>query len=417
MIFMLRPHYIIRRSKYRDGASMAGERDDVYSAARTDCGKEAAMLETNVGALALLLMLGGVRADAPAAPGESAPRLQITRMSGKADVELGDRGGEAASRDLPYLKSGATVRVRSGFAVFDSDYHATVRAAEGDEFQFLAIKPEGSRSGTLRIAATGKEPRTLEISVGGRKFRLRKGGAISVTSVWPGEMIVRSEGRGAQLAPGSLAGDGSILSAARRLAPGDAMTVIVPESAAFENEAIDLARLSVSLAGDRGFAVASSRPAASALLAREAEARRVLSDWPVISQTTAEAIIEKYGPPDLAIPDRLSWYDNSPWKITTVYRNPFEHIDVLEQTIGYTVPQDKAPALAKLDVALRLSRDRRELSATSESEETNFLALNLADEVVRERKSPEEARAFYLKTVLQWNAGKSSPYLKELRFR
>jgi len=70
-----------------------------------------------------------------------------------------------------------------------------------------------------------------------------------------------------------------------------------------------------------------------------------------------------------------------------------------------------------LDVALRLSRDRRELSATSEAEETNFLALNLADEVVRERKSPEEARAFYLKSVLQWNAGKASPYLKGLRFR
>lgn len=375
------------------------------------------MFETNVGALALLLMLGGVRADTQAAPGDSAPRLQITRMSGKADVELGDRGDGAASRDLPYLRSGSTVRMRSGFAVFDSDYHATVRAAEGDEFQFLAIKPEGSRSGTLRIAATGKEPRSLEISVGGRKFRLRKGGAISVTSVWPGEMIVRSEGRGALLAPGSLARDGSILPAARRMAPGDALTVIVPETAAFENEAIDLARLSVSIAGDRAFAVEASRPAAPALLAREAEARRVLADWPVISQATAEAIIEKYGPPDLAISDRLSWYDNAPWKITTVYRNPFEHIDVLEQTIGYTVPQDKVPALAKLDVALRLSRDRRELSATSESEETNFLALNLADEVVRERKSPEEARAFYLRTVLQWNAGKSSPYLRGLRFR
>ena len=160
------------------------------------------MFETNAGALALLVLLGGVRAEAPAVPGDSAPRLQITRMSGKADVDPGDRADGSASGDLPYLRSGSTVRIRSGFAVFDSDYHATVRAAEGDEFQFLAIKPEGSRSGTLRISAPGKEPRSLEISVGGHKFRLKKGGAISVTSVWPGEMIVRSEGRGARLAPG-----------------------------------------------------------------------------------------------------------------------------------------------------------------------------------------------------------------------
>ncbi|MDD5304960.1 MAG: hypothetical protein PHS14_17825, partial [Elusimicrobia bacterium] len=174
---------------------------------------------------------------------------------------------------------------------------------------------------------------------------------------------------------------------------------------------------SVSQAGGGTFVVESGRPARTALRAREAEARRVVSNWPVVSLRTAEALIEEYGPPDLAIADRLAWFDNGPWKTTMVYRNPHEHLDVLEQTIGYTVPQDKVAALAKLDVALRLSRDNRELSATSESEETNFLALNLADEVVREKRSSEEARAFYLKTVIQANAGKSSPYMKGLLFR
>lgn len=375
------------------------------------------MLKTNLGALALTALLGAARADVQTSASEAAPQLRLARMSGRLDVEVEGRADGSASRSLPAIRSGSIIRVKSGFAVFDSDCHATVRASEGDAFQFLAIRPEGSRSGTLRVAAVEREPRSLEVSVGDRKFRLRKGGAISVTSVWAGEMIVRSEGQGVSLAPGSLANDGSILESARRLAPGDAVTVTVPETTAFEFAAPDPSRLRVASAGDRAFSVEAAGPAEPLLRARDAEARRVIANWPVISQRTAEVIIEKYGPPDLAISDRLSWYDNAPWRITTVYRSPAEHIDVLEQTIGYTVPPDKVQPLAKLDVALRLSRDSRELSATSESEETNFLALNLADEVVREVRTPEDARAVYLRTVLLMNAGKSSPYLTGLRFR
>ena len=373
------------------------------------------MFDKNVGALALLLMLGGARADIQTTQGEAAPRLQFSRVSGSVEVEPGP-GGDAASRAFPFVRPGSIVRVRSGYAVLDSDYHVTVRAAEGDSFRFLAIKPEGSRAGTLRIAAVERTPRSLEVSVGERKFLLKRDGALSVTSVWAGEMIVRSEGSGAYFAPGSLGHDGAILASAQRMAPGDAITVNVPEKAEFELPALDPGRAAVKAAG-RSFVVEASRPAAPYLRAREAEARRILSGWPVVSQRTAEVIMEKYGPPDLALSSRLSWYDNAPWKITTVYRDPYEHIDVLEQTVGYVVPQEKVQALAKLDVALRMSRDGRELSATSEAEETNFLALNLADEVVRERKTPEEAREFYLRTVLQWNAGKSSPYMKGLRFR
>lgn len=375
------------------------------------------MFDTNVGALALLLLLGGVRADMQETPPASSPRLQLSRLSGRLEVELDKRQDSPASRRLPYLRSGSVIRVLSGSAGFDSDYHVTVRAGEGDEFRFIAIQPEGSRSGSLRFLAGEREPRSLEVSVGSYKFRLRKGGEIAIISLWPGELTVRSEGRGVQLAPGSLAPDGTILAGARRMEPGQAVTVAVPEKPAFENTPIDSSRLSVSPAAGGGFVVSAGAAAEPPVLVRDEQARRLIADWPVVSLRTAEVVIEKYGPPDLAIKDRLAWFDNGPWKMTTVYRDPSEHQDVLEQMIAYKVPQDKVAALAKLDVALRLSRDGRELSATSESEETNFLALNLADEVVREKRSSEEARALYLKTVVQWNAGKSSPYIKGLLFR
>ncbi|MDD5304250.1 MAG: hypothetical protein PHS14_14210, partial [Elusimicrobia bacterium] len=173
------------------------------------------MFDISLGVMALSLTLGGAHADMLAAPAASAPRLQLSRLSGSIEVELEKRIDAAPSRALPFLHSGSIVRVRSGSAAFDSDYHVTVRASEGDAFQFLAVQPEGSRSGSIRLSAVEREPKSLEVSVGDHKFRLRKGAAISITSAWPGEMTVRSEGRGVSLAPGSLDKDGSILSSPR----------------------------------------------------------------------------------------------------------------------------------------------------------------------------------------------------------
>lgn len=375
------------------------------------------MYQNGLGALSLLLLLSGAGADMQTAPVDFAPQLRITRLNGKLEISREKRLDELASRKLPLLLSGSNIRVLSGDAAFDSDYHVTVRAVEGTGFQFTTVQPEGGRSGTLRIEAGPSGFKALEVSVGSRKFRLRSGGVLTIASAWPGEMTVRSEGYGAQHAPGSLNKDGTIQKSVRRMAPGETVTVAVPEMPAFESPGVDVAGLSVSdIEGDT-FLVSASRDAPPYLRSREEQARRVISVWPVVAQRTAEAVLEKYGAPDLSVSDRLVWYDNGSWKITTVYRDPGAHIDVLEQTIGYSVPQEKVGALAKLDFALRLSRDNRSLSAVSEAEETNILALNLADEVVRGKRSPEDARAFYLKTVVQWNAGKSSPYMKDLLFR
>lgn len=375
------------------------------------------MLHSAVAAVSLVLLLDVARADMQTAPAESEPRLQISRLSGRLEIARGNQINEAASRRLPLLSPGAIVRVLSGSAVFDSDYHVTVRAGEGCSFQFTSLRPEGSRAGALRLVAGGQVTRAIDVSVGDRKFRLRRGGSLTIASAWPGEVTVRSDGYGVQYAPGDLGKDGSIQAGVRRMPPGEGVTVAVPEATAFESEPIDASRLSVSKVDGETVVVAAAQDASPSGRSRDEQARRVVSVWPVVSLRTAEAVLEKYGPPDLAVSDRLVWYDNGPWRITTVYRDPYEHLDVLEQSIGYTVPQGKVPDLAKLDVALRVSRDNKLLSAVSESEETNMLALNLADEVVREKRTPEDARAFYLKTVVQWNAGKSSPYMKDLLFR
>lgn len=371
-----------------------------------------------LGALSLLALLAGAaEIEAPKAAAETAPRLQLTRLNGKLEIELGDRAAEPASRALPLLPPGALIRVVTGWASFDSDLHATIRAVEGTSFRFETVPPAEGREAALVVTAGAIGLKALEVSVGERKFRLRRKGSLSIAVAWPGEAAVRSESYGVQHAPGSAGEDGSFARTLRRMPPGEVAAVLVPEAPGFDDHAIAASSLTVRQDGRDTLVVEAAEGGSPAKRVRDAYARRIISGWPVVSLRTAEAVIEKYGPPDLAVADRLVWYDNGEWKITTVYRDPAEHLDVLEQTIGYEVPADKTEALARLDVALRLSRDRRALSAVSESEETNILALNLADEVARGARTPEDARAFYLKTVLQANAGKSSPYMQKLLFR
>ncbi|MCA1625858.1 MAG: hypothetical protein LC778_19080 [Acidobacteria bacterium] len=42
----------------------------------------------------------------------------------------------------------------------------------------------------------------------------------------------------------------------------------------------------------------------------------ITADWSAMSKAAAEEIVGKYGPPNEAIPSRLIWYNNGPWKRT-----------------------------------------------------------------------------------------------------
>jgi hypothetical protein len=110
------------------------------------------------------------------------------------------------------------------------------------------------------------------------------------------------------------------------------------------------------------------------------------------------------------------------WKRTVVYRNAWPHFiairdkDYLEQTIGYQVPGDKIEALESFDKRIRVDKGDGELSARSESEASNYLAINLAEEIITEKRTVEDARDFYRKTEELSKSGKSSPYLEGFIF-
>ncbi len=143
------------------------------------------------------------------------------------------------------------------------------------------------------------------------------------------------------------------------------------------------------------------------------------SDWANLS---ANAMVEKYGPPTRIESKRMVWENRGPWKRISVWDKLDFHQTLhaahnLENTIAYyPVPQDKREALRAFDARVTVSEDGTELSAFSFDEEYNYLALNLADEIIRGARTVPEANEFYAATVRLSMAGRASPYMRRLLF-
>jgi hypothetical protein len=140
-----------------------------------------------------------------------------------------------------------------------------------------------------------------------------------------------------------------------------------------------------------------------------------VKDWPARSRATALALISKYGEPGTFDDNSMVWNKNGPWRKTVVYRNAPEGFmhgkDVLEQTIGYDVPDDKVASLKRFDERLDVNKTSGELTSRGENESLNYLALNLADEIVNGKRNVDEARDFYHRMSRLAESGKSSAYL------
>jgi|GEM_PF-1389596 len=145
--------------------------------------------------------------------------------------------------------------------------------------------------------------------------------------------------------------------------------------------------------------------------------------WPSVARATARALIAKYGPPDAYGPNALVWHRNGPWNRTVIYgrATTYPRFDkeqeILKQVIVYRVPVEKEDALHRFDRRLQINPTTGELSFQSARESTNFLALNLADEIVRGERTVAQARRFFRYTEQLALSGKSSKYTDGFLFR
>jgi hypothetical protein len=168
-----------------------------------------------------------------------------------------------------------------------------------------------------------------------------------------------------------------------------------------------------------GFSAAVAGP--SDRQERALAASVVVSDWPSASALAARRLITQYGVPDEVLADRLEWVDNRPWKRTVVRRMAQADVEaddpaMILQTVEYPLTLKQFTALKAFDPRLSYDRNTLELGSRSEREETNFLRLNLANDIINARMTPDQARGLFGQILRLEAAGKSAYYLQVLFF-
>ncbi len=156
--------------------------------------------------------------------------------------------------------------------------------------------------------------------------------------------------------------------------------------------------------------------------AATASAENVIANWPDKSKEVAQTTIKKYGQPNESTASMLIWHDNGPWKRTIIHREPvphhfpIKHVDVLQQFVNYQVPPQKFDELALYDGSVVVERTNGEMSARCDKEPMNFLAINLAHDIAKGKKSVDEARKSYAQIAMGFMNGKSHAYVEGLQF-
>jgi hypothetical protein len=146
------------------------------------------------------------------------------------------------------------------------------------------------------------------------------------------------------------------------------------------------------------------------------------ANWNATARAAAKQMFDKYGAPQEVTANRLVWRDNRPWKSTTVVNQdvphnfPAEHNDVLIQVLAIDVPVEKFTELAQFDGSVSASRTNGELSAACDREENNFLAVNLANDLIEGKLSVQQARQRLSELAQAVKNGQQPSYATDIRF-
>jgi hypothetical protein len=147
-----------------------------------------------------------------------------------------------------------------------------------------------------------------------------------------------------------------------------------------------------------------------------------LSGWHEASQKAADHMVETYGPPAEVTDTMLIWHETGPWIKTIIYKDatthnfPMKHPDVMQQWIHMDVPPDYFDDLAHYDGSVLANRTEAQISARCDKEGANFLAINLAYDIVNDNRTVQEARQFYADTMQQVMNGETPEYTQGLIF-
>ena len=150
---------------------------------------------------------------------------------------------------------------------------------------------------------------------------------------------------------------------------------------------------------------------------------RVIDNWPEEPKASARRLMKEYGQPDEYSESRLIWYETPDgWKRTELFSEevphefPSSHTDFLEQSVDYKVPVEMFSPLAEFDGSVIVDRTKGELSARCAGTTMNFVAINLAHDIVTGKRSVQEARDEYTRLYTAYKQGEHPPYTTGFQF-
>lgn len=154
----------------------------------------------------------------------------------------------------------------------------------------------------------------------------------------------------------------------------------------------------------------------------EEEINTLISKWLDKPKKVALTMIEEYGFPQEATPDRLIWHNNGIWKYSLLenaeipHDFPEPHSDMLLQVVNYRVSPDKYRDLGWFDGSVVIDRTKGELGARCGGQAMNYVALNIAHDIITGKRDVENARDFYAQTAQNYKQGITSDYTEGLLF-
>lgn len=153
------------------------------------------------------------------------------------------------------------------------------------------------------------------------------------------------------------------------------------------------------------------------------EIEAIVQTWPPEPRASAKRLIEHYGAPAEYSASQLIWYATKDgWKRSVLSREetphdfPAHHTDFLEQCIDYRVPVEMFSTLAAYDGSVVADRTKGELSARCGGTSMNFVAINLAHDIVTGRRDVAGAREEYARLYAAHQKGEQPPYTTAFQF-
>lgn len=166
------------------------------------------------------------------------------------------------------------------------------------------------------------------------------------------------------------------------------------------------------------------KPASATMSSSDSSSmEKTIADWPNRPKLAAREMMAKYGAPSEITSERIIWKNPGAYKRIMVTREeiphdfPKPHMDFLEHTIEYNVPQDKVADLLAFDASSTINRTAGELSARCDLEGHNVLTLNLDRDIIEGKKTVAEARKAFGDNVVQDVMGTHPAYVEELQFK